>query len=115
MRKLVNQTKNITIAEKVIEADSIGTRMVGLMFKDSFPENQTLWISQCNWIHTFFCRFPLDVVFVDKKLVVKGIKRQLKPWRLPGPVFSANSVFELTAGQVATNQIEIGDQLYVGN
>ena len=113
VEKLINKTKEQDVAEEVVLAESMSQRMVGLMFQKDFPENQTMWIQKCNWIHTFFMKFPIDVIFVDKNLVVKKVKRNISPWRLPGPVLSATSVFEFTAGQVQDN-IEVGDQLYVG-
>ena len=102
------------VAQEVELADDMKSRMIGLMGKPSFPEGRTLLIEKCNWIHTFFMKFPIDVIYVNKELVVKKVKRNISPWRFPGPVLSATSVFELSAGQIKENSIEIGDQLYVG-
>ena len=74
-----------------------------------------MWIHRCNSIHTGFMSFSIDAVFVNKKLVVKKIIRDLKPWRLVLPIFSADSVFEFASQNAKVNSLKIGDQLYVGH
>ena len=58
-------------------------------------------------------KFNMDCVFVDKNLVVKAIHKDVPPWRVTFPAFTANSVFEMSAGQLNDLNIAIGDQLNV--
>ena len=112
--KLMNQTKNKVLATHVIEANSIIERMKGLLGRQNFDENTAMWIRRCNNIHTFFMKFEIDAVFVDKSLKVKSVHRNLKPYQFVLPVWGANSVFEFSSTG-ACNDIEVGDQLNVGN
>lgn len=85
------------------------------MFRSHWDKDTTLWIHRCNSIHTMFVWFPIDVVFVDKNLVVKKIIENLPAWRMIFPVMSAQSVFEFVSGHKKVAHIKIGDQLHVGH
>ncbi len=112
--KLVNQSKNIVLLQKIELANSFKKRFFGLMGQ-SLTQNDCLWIHKCNWIHTFFMKSSIDVIYVNKKLIVEKIDFEIKPWRFAKPVCGAASVFELKAGNLKPSIIDIGDQLYVGH
>lgn len=114
-RTLLNKSKKTQLSNKVVSANSFTERLVGLIGRRSMDINETLWISQCNWIHTLFMRFSIDVIFVDDQLIVCDIKQNIRPWKLSSPVFKAQSVFEFSAGTISSKKVNIGDQLYVGN
>lgn len=118
--KLFNKSKNTEIAQSVRVADSFFSRAKGLLGERELPSGRALWIKgsrlvDCNSIHTWFMRFAIDAVFVDKGLVVRAVYQDLRPWRMTWPVMGAQSVFELPAGTLRKAPVEIGDQLYVGN
>lgn len=113
--KLTNKTSKKVVAEHVILADSFLKRSKGLLGKKSFEKENTLWIKRCQSIHTFFMRFSIDVVFVDKDLKVTNMYLSLKPWRVTPYAFKAKSVFEFSAGTINPDEVAIGDQLYVGH
>lgn len=118
-QRLLNKSTSQEIATNVRVADSMFTRAKGLLGEKSLPEDETLFIQgsiiPCNSIHTWFMRFPIDVVFVDKSLVVKAVYKNLGPWRMTPPVLGAHSVFEFAAGALSNKTVSIGDQLYVGD
>jgi uncharacterized membrane protein (UPF0127 family) len=119
--RLLNETKNgVQVASHVELATSFVSRSVGLLGRARLPEGDALWIQgtklvACNSIHTFFMRFAIDVLFVDRNLKVKKVYRDLRPWRMTWPVGSAFSVFELPAGTLKSISVEVGDQLHVGD
>lgn len=112
--KLTNTSNQTHICSQVICANSFASKTKGLIGKKSFSD-AALLIEGCNWIHTFFMSIPIDVVYVDHNFIVKKIQNDLKPWRLPAPVFSASQVLELPAGLANEKQIKVGDALHVGN
>jgi uncharacterized membrane protein (UPF0127 family) len=64
------------------------------------PEGAALILAPCWSIHTWFMRFPIDVLFVSRTGTVLGARHALAPWRLalrPG----AFAVIELAAGAAA--------------
>ena len=49
--------------------------MRGLLGRRSLPGGEGILLEPAASIHTFFMRFPIDVVFLDKERVVVGIAR----------------------------------------
>lgn len=113
MGQLMNKTKNKLVASEVIEAKSFWARTKGLLGRSSFPVGQALWIHHCNSIHTWFMKFPIDVIFLDHQLKVKAVHQNVKPWRLVFSFSGAVSVIELSAGQLTNQVVEKGDLLDV--
>lgn len=113
--RLLIKDKNTELASDVIVADSFVARSKGLLGRDSLEDKKTLWIHRCNSIHTWFMKFSIDVVFVDKNLIVRSVHQNVAPWRLILPVWRARSVFEFNGGALEGIQITQGDQLYVGD
>ena len=101
--------KGIIIGNKVLTAENIFSRLKGLMFiKDM--KGDGLLINPCNSIHTFFMKFAIDVVFIDKNRKVVKILRNLKPWRISWFYPKAQQVLELKAGTLPSHLKE-GDTL----
>ena len=94
-------------------AQSFGERAVGLLGHTNLESEQGMWIHRCNSIHTFFMRFAIDCVFVDRELRVVAIAENIQPWRLRA-AWTADSVFEMKAGQAKRLQIALGEELHVG-
>lgn len=115
MNRLINRTKNIEIAGDVRIASSFAARMKGLLGERELAAGRALWIERCNSIHTWFMRFAIDVVFVDRQLIVQKVCRDVGPWRVTFPAWRANSVFEMPAGTLANRLVDVGDQLHVGD
>jgi uncharacterized protein len=105
-----NETRNTILAESADVADTAGKRRRGLLGRDSLPEGQALWIVPCEAIHTFWMRFPIDVVYLDRRKRVRKTCRAIMPWRLSMCLF-AHSVLELPAGMVERSATRPGDQL----
>lgn len=76
-------------------ADTFWKRFLGLMGRKSLEQDKALLITPCNSIHTFFMRFRMTAVFVDKELksVVKVVP-DMPAWRMAFAP-KAYSVFEL--------------------
>lgn len=104
-----------TLITQVEVADSFASRLVGLMGRTNMQADSAMWIHQCNSIHTCFMKFPIDCVFVDKKLQIKRIVKQVAPWRLVWPIWGAHSVFEMPAGKASELNLKEGDVLHVGH
>lgn len=106
---MIRVTDQRIVAERCEVAESLTQRLIGLMGKANLDSKQAMWITPCNSIHTFFMRFPIDVVYLDQNNEIKKIDRGVKPWRVCLPVFSAQSVLELCAG--SAGDLKQGDKL----
>ncbi len=113
MKKLWNKTQNILLVPHLEVATSFIDRGVGLLSKSKLDENEGLWIHRCNSIHTFFMRFSIDCVFVNKDLVVEDLVENVTPWKLVLPRWRSRSVFELKSGFINKFNVKKGDQLDV--
>lgn len=114
-KKLMNVSKNIPVCLNVRQAITFYSRAKGLLGYNDLLQQDALWIHRCNSIHTFFMRFSIDVVFVDRQLIVKKVLKNIPPWRYVAPVWGASSVFEMAPGGIDRGQIKKGDQLSVGD
>ena len=109
--KIVNQSKQVTLADKVFFADTIFKRMRGLLGRKSMNKGEALIITPANSIHTFFMRFPIDILFLDKNNKIIKTISCLKPFRLTSIYFNATSAVELPIGTIQSLSIQKGDIL----
>lgn len=100
------------LGNDIKEAKSFTDRTMGLMFKKEMDGYDGLLLSPCPSIHTFFMRFNIDVVFMDKSLSIVKIIRNMKPWRMSGMYFKAFYGLELPSGSL-DYEFKEGDQLEV--
>ncbi|MDO8661637.1 MAG: DUF192 domain-containing protein [Candidatus Omnitrophota bacterium] len=109
--RLINQTKNTILAETVYFADTPCKRIKGLLGRKNFASGEALIIKPCNAVHTFFMRFPIDLLFVDKTNKVLKVISNLTPFRLSPVYFRSCLVVELPAGRAKSTFTSQGDQL----
>ncbi len=93
-----------------VPGTSLG-RALGLMFRRSLEPGAGMWIVPCTGIHTFFMRFAIDAVFLDRRLRVVRTVVGLRPWRVVPLVLGAHSVVELPAGSLDDFPLVRGEQL----
>ncbi len=115
MQKLyLVQSDNKLISQHLTIASNSFQRMKGLLGTHELKDDHMLWIKMCNSIHTFFMNYPIDCIFLDDKLVIRGLKENIVPWRATWPVIAANSVIEMRAGSIKKFDLKEGDKFYVG-
>ena len=112
--KIRNLTRQTTLATKACRADSWHSRLMGLMFQKELPQEGGLLLVPEGSIHTFFMRFPIDVLYLSRDWEVLRADNEMPPYRL-GPVFTrgCHAILELPAGTIASTQTEVGDQLEI--
>ena len=96
-------------------ADSIWTRMVGLLTRGRLEHQTGMLLAPCCAIHTWFMRFPIDVLFVDAQGEVLRAVDNLQPFRSAAGGPRARAVVELAAGARRTLGIAVGDVLRIGS
>ncbi len=116
MAGLINQKTNEVLAHNVITARRFLSRAKGLMGKKDFPISCAFWIVPCKGgIHTFFMKFPIDVIFVNRSLHIIRVFKNIRPWKLVYPPFFSKSysVFEFKTPALKPYHLTQGDKLYV--
>jgi uncharacterized protein len=98
------------VCERCLLAETPLTRLRGLLGRSGLERGEGLLLRPASSIHTFFMRFPIDAVFLDRDLVVLSISSHLKPWRTAGKR-GAKAVLELPAGEAERAGIQPGEKL----
>ena len=107
---LRNARTNETLADDLQAAFDSAARRKGLLGRTSFPSGSALFIAPCNSIHTFFMRFPIDVLFVTKDGRIAKVRRSVAPWRMTASL-RAYATIELPDGALGSLDTKVGDQL----
>ena len=113
MVRVYNMTRSSCLGEQIGMADSSLRRLVGLLGKRSLAPGCGLFIVPSQAIHTFGMAFPVDVIFVDKKRCVLGVREAVRPCRITRVFWKAFGVLELPVGTISASRTKIGDQLKV--
>jgi uncharacterized membrane protein (UPF0127 family) len=108
-----NKTKETFLAFRVNIADSIASRLIGLLGRRSLKPDSGVWIFPANAIHTIGMLFSFDVVMIDKNFRVVSVKEFVKPFRIILPKLRAESVIELPAHTIFRSRTEVGDELVI--
>jgi hypothetical protein len=105
-----NLTKNTLLADRADIADTSATRNKGLLKHTGLADGEGLWIVPCEGVHSFFMKFAIDVVFINKKRVVTKLRPNMVKSRIAFSV-RAHSTLELPVGMIQKSQTAVGDQL----
>jgi uncharacterized membrane protein (UPF0127 family) len=108
-----NITRNESLVTHGRVADTMWTRLKGLIGSQPLEKGEGLLIVPCQSIHTHFMGFPIDVLYVDRGNRVVGLHRSLSPWRFGRLHLRARFVIELPAGTVEASGTELGDHLRI--
>ena len=108
-----NKTRETFLAFRVKVADSVLSRLVGLLGKRSLQPDSGVWIVPANAVHTIGMLFSFDLILIDKNFKVVGLRELVRPFTVTRPNFKAESVLELPAHSIFRSRTHIGDQLLI--
>ena len=98
------------LADRADAAQNSSQRRTGLLKHTSLEPGEGLWIVPCEGVHTFGMKFPIDVVFLNKKRKILKARPNMVRGRIAVSLL-AHSVLELPAGTLAATGTSAGDQL----
>jgi len=107
---VTNPSRSTVLATSMELADNGPKRNKGLLGREGLAPGEGLWIVPCESVHTFFMRFPIDLVYLDRNNKVRKLRSSVGPWRLSA-CLSAHSILELPAGTIRATQTQRGDSL----
>jgi uncharacterized membrane protein (UPF0127 family) len=110
----VQRLDGAVVCEHCTIADSPLPRMRGLLGKRDLRPDEGVLLRPAGSVHTFFMRFPIDIVFLDRDGRVLRIAESVRPWRTAA-ARGAKAVLELRAGECARRRLLTGDVLEVGS
>jgi uncharacterized protein len=108
-----NQTRECFLSLGVLPADTMLTRLIGLIGKIRLKVDEGLWVLPSCGIHTFGVLFPLDLIYLNEKHQVVDVIEHFPRFRISPLRPQASSVLELPIHTIYTSQTQPGDQLVV--
>ena len=105
-----NQSRGTLLADHADIADTSKKRRTGLLKHSRLEPGEGLWIAPCEAVHTAGMKFPIDVLFLDRKRKVLKVRSDMQRWRIAA-CLRAHSVLELPSGTAAATETMAGDQL----
>lgn len=108
--KISNLTRQTELANRAEVADTAQARNKGLLGRTGLLQGEGLWIVPCQSVHTFFMKFPIDLIYIDRHKKVKKVRNNVGSWRI-SLCLSASSILELPVGVISATQTVPGDQL----
>ncbi|MCX7970769.1 MAG: DUF192 domain-containing protein [Negativicutes bacterium] len=109
------ETRKLAVNGRVVAgpvwlADRFLTRLRGLIGRPPLAGGHGLAIVPCRGVHTWFMRYPIDVIFVDRNRMVVRVVTGLPPWRSAW-CRKGEMVVEMAAGAAGQLGIKAGDRL----
>jgi len=111
--RVLNVTRGTVLATRLEAAHTGSTRRKGLLGREGLLPGEGLWIVPCASVHTFFMRFPIDLVYLDRKNRIRKVRSAVGPWRVSA-CLAAHSILELPAGTVRETSTEPWDTVEIG-
>jgi hypothetical protein len=105
-----NLTRDTVLATCLEVANTSSKRNKGLLGRECLSSGEGLWIIPCEAVHTFWMRFAIDLVYLDRKKQIRKLVSDVHPWRMSACLW-AHSVLELPSGTIRNTQTQLGDTL----
>jgi uncharacterized protein len=106
----VNSQSMAQICSELRFAISFKDRLFGLIFKN-IKKGQGFVINDCNSIHTFWMRYKIDVVFLDKNNKIIKLYESFKPFRVTPVIKFSSCIIEFPEFAIKDLFLKTGDQL----
>ena len=114
--RALNQSRGTVLCARLENAGGVAGQSKGLLGRDGLEPGAGMLFENSRftpmmWMHMFFMRFAIDIVFLSRGDKVIRISRQLRPWRVSAMVFGARRALELEAGAAEKSSTQVGDQI----
>jgi uncharacterized membrane protein (UPF0127 family) len=107
---IVAVNRGSVVCERSLVAETAWARLKGLLGRAQLARGEGLLLRPSASIHTWFMRFPIDVVFLDGDLRVIATVTGLRPWRVARQR-GARAALELASGECERRGVAAGDAL----
>ena len=111
--RVFNISKNTILADNAELANTFLKRLIGLLNRKALNKGEGLVLSPSNCIHSFFMRFTIDVIFLDKAGKVIAALSSFKPFRFSPIYCNSHTVIELPENTLKLSQTQRGDILQI--
>ena len=109
--RIMADDSDFLLSGNIKTADSFFRKLFGLVFSAPLKEGEGLLIENCSSVHTFWMRYPIDILFLDSDSRVLSFFEDLKPFRVTPFIRGASKIVELKSGSVKACSLKTGDCL----
>jgi uncharacterized membrane protein (UPF0127 family) len=108
-----NKTRERFVATHAKVADGYFSRLVGLLGTTGrwARPGRGLWIVPSHGVHTIGMLYALDLIFLNRDLVVVDVEEHIRPFSISKVSFKSGSVLELPVHSVFRTETRVGDQM----
>ena len=106
-----NAGRGTNLGEAIEVAATAAQRVRGLLGRECLEDGQGLLFKGCSSLHTFFMRFPIDIVFTDKEGRVLKTAAGVKPFKLVAAPLRAYYAIELPEGAIKRSKTGVHDRI----
>jgi uncharacterized membrane protein (UPF0127 family) len=108
-----NQTRECFLSLNITAADTIFSRLRGLIGRLKLRSDEGIWVVPSRGIHTLGLLFPLDLIYLDEHYRVIHLVEYFPSFRIAPLKTQAESVLELPTHTIYSSQTQPGDQLVI--
>ena len=110
--ELVDAASGHVLVPRLEVAIESAARKKGLLGRDGLAAGAALLIAPTNAVHTFFMRFPIDIVFAARDGEIVKVRRAVPAWRMAA-AWRGYAVIELMAHGAEFCHLTVGRRLSV--
>ncbi|MBM7635001.1 DUF192 domain-containing protein [Geomicrobium sediminis] len=111
------QGSKTVLVDQLMIANGYVSRLKGLLGKNNLGDREGLLLYPCQQVHTWFMRFPIDCVYLEKinnnEYQIKEAFENVAPWKMLPYAKSVYGVLELRSGAVLEYGLQKGQCLYI--
>jgi uncharacterized membrane protein (UPF0127 family) len=110
--RLLNQRTGLAVATILEGAFDSASRKRGLLGRESLPAGHALIIAPSNMVHTFFMKFPIDILIATRDGRVVKARQNVPARRIVGAL-RGFAVIEMAARELERSGTVAGDRLTI--
>ena len=108
-----NLTRQSFLGISVSRADTMLSRLRGLLGRRRLHQDEGLWMVPSCGIHTIGLLFSIDLVYLDSELRVIHLIEHLSPFRIAPVKTDAQTVLQLPLRSIYASRTKVGDKLII--
>lgn len=108
-----NRNRESFLGLRVVLADTIVSRLKGMLGRMRLKPEDGLWLVPSRGIHTIGMRFAIDLLYLDAANRVIHLIEHLGPFRISPIRIKCASILELRSRTIYSTNTQIGDELLI--
>src|SRR5580698_4539852 len=108
-----NRNREAFLGLRVAPADTLTTRLKGLLGRVRLKPDDGIWLSPSRGIHTIGMLFAIDVIYLDAANRVIHLVEHMGPFRISPIRIKCASILELKSRAIYSSNTQVGDELLI--